>query len=157
MGTRENECQISQNYILHMKFSEFYLWNLSSCQIWHSFSRTSMRNFLWGYYRWFITSLALQKCKKKNAILFKLFWYKIFVHWKLKLLDFLMDSVLTLGKANKALRAVILGGCLFWKWVLRWCIRWMLVSYIADLLVDQLTKRLAKVTGLFENEDNRRH
>ena len=25
MGARENECQISQSYILHMKFSEFYL------------------------------------------------------------------------------------------------------------------------------------
>ena len=23
MGTRENECQISQNYILHMKFQNF--------------------------------------------------------------------------------------------------------------------------------------
>ena len=31
---------------------------------------------------------------KKNAILFKLFWYKAFVHWKLKLLNFLVDSVL---------------------------------------------------------------
>ena len=52
-----------------------------------------MRNFLWCYYRWLITSLALEKCKK-NAMLFKLFWYKVFVHWKLKLLNFLMDSVL---------------------------------------------------------------
>ena len=25
MGARENVCQISQNDILHMKFSEFYL------------------------------------------------------------------------------------------------------------------------------------
>ena len=24
MGARENECQISQNYFLNMKFSEFY-------------------------------------------------------------------------------------------------------------------------------------
>ena len=31
---------------------------------------------------------------KKNAILFKLFWYKVFVHWKLKLLNFLVDSAL---------------------------------------------------------------
>ena len=30
----------------------------------------------------------------KNAICFKLFRYKIFVHWKLKLLNFLVDSVL---------------------------------------------------------------
>ena len=32
--------------------------------------------------------------KKKNAMFFKLFWYKAFVHWKLKLLNFLVDSVL---------------------------------------------------------------
>ena len=31
---------------------------------------------------------------KKNATLFKLFWYKVFVHGKLKLPNFLMDSVL---------------------------------------------------------------
>ena len=29
--------------------------------------------------------------------------------------------------------------------------------YITDLLVDQPTKRLAKIAGLFENEDNRIH
>ena len=95
MGARENECQISQNYILHMKFSEFYLCNHNSCEIWHSFSRTSLRDFLWCYYRWFITSLAPEKVRKK-AIFFKLFWYEVFVQWKLKLLNFLVDSVLTL-------------------------------------------------------------
>ena len=31
---------------------------------------------------------------KKNAVLFKLFSYKVFVHWRLKLLNFLMDSIL---------------------------------------------------------------
>ena len=30
MGARENECQISQNYVLHMKF---YLHNYNSCEI----------------------------------------------------------------------------------------------------------------------------
>ena len=34
---------------------------------------------------------------KRNAIFFKLFWYKVFVHLKLKLLNFLVDSVLILG------------------------------------------------------------
>ena len=38
-------------------------------------------------------SLGLKKCTK-NAIFFKLFWYKAFVHWELKLLNFLVDSVL---------------------------------------------------------------
>ena len=32
MGAGENECQISQNYILHKKFSEFYLCFNSSCE-----------------------------------------------------------------------------------------------------------------------------
>ena len=40
MGARENECQSSQNYIFHMKFSEFYVSFHNSCEIWHSFSRT---------------------------------------------------------------------------------------------------------------------
>ena len=31
---------------------------------------------------------------KKNGILFKLFWYKVFFHWKLKLLNFPMNCVL---------------------------------------------------------------
>ena len=35
MGARENECQITQNYILHMNFLEFYLYNHNSCEIWH--------------------------------------------------------------------------------------------------------------------------
>ena len=52
-----------------MKFSEFYPCNHNSCEIWHSFSRTSMRNFLWCYYRWLITSLALEKWKKECDIL----------------------------------------------------------------------------------------
>ena len=51
------------------------------CEIWHLFSRAPIRNFLWCYYRWLIASLALEKCKK-NAICFKLFWYKVFVHSK---------------------------------------------------------------------------
>ena len=39
MGARENKSQISQNDILHMKFSEFYLRFLNSREIWHLFSR----------------------------------------------------------------------------------------------------------------------
>ena len=30
---RQNDCQISQNYILHMKFSEFFLCFHNSCEI----------------------------------------------------------------------------------------------------------------------------
>ena len=53
MGARENECQISQNYILHMKFSEFYRCFHNFCEISHSFN----------------TSLALEQCKKEGNVL----------------------------------------------------------------------------------------
>ena len=33
MGARENECQISQNYILHVKCLEFYLFFLVKFEI----------------------------------------------------------------------------------------------------------------------------
>ena len=61
--------KFSQNYILHMKFLEFSRYNHNSCEIWHSFSRTSRRNFFRCHYSWFITSLALEKCKKEGNIL----------------------------------------------------------------------------------------
>ena len=47
----KRKCQISQNGILHMKFSEFYLCFLNSCPIWHLFSRAPMSNSLWSYNR----------------------------------------------------------------------------------------------------------
>ena len=51
MGALENEYQISQNDILHMKFAELYLCFQSSCEICHLFSQAPMRNGLWCYYR----------------------------------------------------------------------------------------------------------
>ena len=33
----ENEGQIAQNYILHVKFLEFYLYNHNSCEIFSEF------------------------------------------------------------------------------------------------------------------------
>ena len=39
-------------------------------------------------------TLRAWKNNEKNAIFFKLFWYKVFVHWELKLLNFVVDSVL---------------------------------------------------------------
>ena len=89
MGVRGNDCQISQNYIFHVKFSEICLCFHNSWEIWPSFSRTPIRNFLWCYYRWLITSLALKKCKK-NAIFFKLFWLKE----ASKLISFAVELVL---------------------------------------------------------------
>ena len=71
--------------------------NHNSREIWHSFSRTSMRNFLWCYYRWFITSSALEKCKKRMQNSLNYSGFYVFVHWKLKLLNFLVDSVFKLS------------------------------------------------------------
>ena len=51
---------------------------------------------IWPIHLYICTSIALEKCKK-NAIWLKIFWYKVFVHWKLKLLNFLMDCVLSLS------------------------------------------------------------
>ena len=58
-----------------------------------------MRN---SYYRWISTSLGHQmKIVKKNSIFCKLFWQKVFVHWELKLLNFLVNSVLKLIHGTK--------------------------------------------------------
>ena len=64
---------------------------------------------------------SLWKMQEKDAILFKFFWYKVFVHWKLKLLNFLMDIVLTCGYHYyvislgifRARRSVL--GCVKWQ------------------------------------------
>ena len=42
-----------------------HLKSRDSCEIWHFFSRTALKNFLWCYYWWLITSLALGKCKRE--------------------------------------------------------------------------------------------
>ena len=55
---------------LHLTHEIF--WNFAcilTSEIWHSFSQTPTRNFLWCYYRWPITLLALEKCKKECNIL----------------------------------------------------------------------------------------
>ena len=70
METRENECQIFHKITVHLTHEIF--WNFGcilTSEIWHSFSQTPTRNFLWCYYRWLITSLALEKCKKECNIL----------------------------------------------------------------------------------------
>ena len=71
----------------------FYLCFPNSCEIWNLFSRVSIRNCLWRYYRWLIMYIALEKCTKK-VIWPQIFWYEVFISWKLKLLSFLVDSVL---------------------------------------------------------------
>ena len=93
MGAWENECQISQNDSLLMKLSEFtcvftilvkfdiYFLGLP----WEIVFGVITDNKLYLY---------LLKNVKRNAVLFKLFWYKVFVLWKLKFFNFLMDSIL---------------------------------------------------------------
>ena len=76
------------------------------CEIWHLFSRALIRNILWWYYyRSLITSTALEKSKKECDFVVKI----ILVQGKLKLLNFLMDSVL-----------ILLYGFSSYHW--RWCI-----------------------------------
>ena len=81
LGARENECQILQNYILHMKFLEFYLHNHKSCEIWLLFSRTSRINFLW-----FVLQMRVKKRRFKTsyvAVLIKaLFEFNRFLSFK---------------------------------------------------------------------------
>ena len=72
---------------------QFYLCFLNFCEVWNLFSRAPAINCLWCYYRSLIWSIALENVKK-NEVWLKICWYKDFVHWKLKLLSFLMDSVL---------------------------------------------------------------
>ena len=50
-GNEIGLCQISQNDIFHLKFSEFHLCFYSFCEIWYLFSGATMRNRLWCFYR----------------------------------------------------------------------------------------------------------
>ena len=50
-------------------------------------------NVLWCYYRWLITSIALEKYKKESDIVLIILIQGCF-YWKLQLLNFLMDSIL---------------------------------------------------------------
>ena len=93
IGTWENEHQISQNYTLHIKFSEFY-------RVFTILMKFDIRflglpqEIFFGVITDDYLHLESLKNVKTNAIFFKSFWYKVFVHWKLKLLNFLVDSVL---------------------------------------------------------------
>ena len=72
MGARENKLQKRHKY----------LW---------------MKSYAWQFYLCFLNSYEIwTKSVKKNVIWLKIFFYKVFVHWKLKLLNFLIDSPLIL-------------------------------------------------------------
>ena len=55
----------------------------------------------------FFGVISATKNVKKDAICLKLFWYKVLVHRKLKLLSFLMDSVLKKGNNSKLLNMLV--------------------------------------------------
>ena len=93
MGAWENEFQFSQNYISHMKFTEIYPCFHNVWEIWLSFLGLPGEIFFGVITDDWLHLYALKNVKK-NAIFFKLFWYKVFVHWELKLLNFLVDCVL---------------------------------------------------------------
>ena len=57
---------LTKLHLTHENFQKFYQYNHNSYEICLLFSRTSKRNFLWCYYRWFIISLALENVKKKK-------------------------------------------------------------------------------------------
>ena len=93
---------VSQNYILHMKFSEFTFVIIILVKFdilflglpWEIFFGVTTDDLL---------PLKPKKNVKKIAIFFNFFWYKVFVHWKLKLLNFLVDSVLKHFASCKAI------------------------------------------------------
>ena len=98
-ATRENKLQISFKFHKMKSYAwQFYLCFLNSCEIFNLFSRDPIKkNCLWCHYRSLITPKAFRKSTKKNALRLKIFWHKVFVHRKLKLLNSLMDFVLTLS------------------------------------------------------------
>ena len=95
-GSRENKCQTSQNDILQIKFSELYLFFHNSCEIWHLFSRATMRNFsllLLHITNYIYSTWKMQK-RMQYGLNYSGYRYRVFVPWILKLLNFLMESIL---------------------------------------------------------------
>ena len=82
---------MSQNEILYVTilpvFSQF-LWSLKFI---FSGSRNKLSLVLLQIANYIYS--PCMKSVKKNEVWLKIFWYKDFVHWELKLLSFLMDSV----------------------------------------------------------------
>ena len=57
------------------------------------------KDLFFGVISYNLLNLLSLKSVKKSAIWLKIFWYKGFVHWELKLLNFLMNCVLNFAKA----------------------------------------------------------
>ena len=75
-----------------MRKINFILWNLRLLKF-NVFSG-SHKNLFVGVISNNLLHLRPLKSVKKNAICLKICWYRVFVHWKWKLFNFLMDLVL---------------------------------------------------------------
>ena len=75
-----------------MRKINFILWNLRLLKF-NVFSG-SHKNLFVGVISNNLLHLWPLKSVKKNAICLKICWYRVFVHWKWKLFNFLMDLVL---------------------------------------------------------------
>ena len=83
------------NWFVDYKFTVWFQWWILTeasllalaKSIYYSFSWTSVRTFLWCYYRWFIVSLALEKYKKE-WIFFKIILLQGFLPLKIKISQF---------------------------------------------------------------------
>ena len=97
MEVRENKCHISQELWWYGWNSKHFMCKMWFCEILHLFSRAPIIIFF-GITKDNLLHLYPLKNVRKNAICFKLLWYKIFVHWKSKLLNALVDSVLNCSR-----------------------------------------------------------
>ena len=57
------------------------------------------KDLFFGVISYNLLNLLSLKSVKKSAIWLKIFWYKGFVHWELKLLNFLINCVLNFAKS----------------------------------------------------------
>ena len=83
-----------------------------------------MRNFFWCYHRWFITSLALEKCKKECNILW-IILVQDFCPLKIKVIQF-PDGVCL----NNSLKTIVQqqNSVFYWKWSAVINLSWSFIS-----------------------------
>ena len=106
---------------------QFYMCFLSSCEIWiFSGSRRKLSLVLLQTTYYIYSPL---KNVKKNIVWLKIFWCKGFVHWKLKLLNFLLYSVLLLYGENNFCHQVM--------------VEWFVIQILLNFKIFKLSKNLS--------------
>jgi len=89
-------------HMRHLKLLVKWNWCFHNfSELWNLFPRVSMGNCSWCYFR----RRYLRKCKKDCNIYLELFWYKVFVLQKLKLIDLLSDFLLNFSEQKNVLRS----------------------------------------------------